>query len=182
MKLSDDLIERLRSSTRPTAARDVCLDEVISQIDPRESGQRTDLGHHNGNGFTTTERISPAAGSSLRQSRFNAQATADIEPITLEWNGPSEEKHWDGDLSGPTPDDHAVLLFQDTMRAFLKTQQEVAAAYLGTSVATGDLLDAGLNDFVIVDARRFRVQAGARALGRRGLPARRRRRGRDAAS
>ena len=53
--------------------------------------------------------------------------------------GPGGEEHWDDSLSDPPPDDHAVLLFQDTMQAFLQTQQAVMTAYLGGSTADAPL-------------------------------------------
>jgi acyl transferase domain-containing protein/phosphopantetheinyl transferase len=146
MKLSDELIKRLGARARETTASELPLGEVSSTEPPRGSARGAENGHSNGNGFTHTERIASAADGDWHQSRFNAQATLDNEPMTLEWNGPGEEVHWDGDSSEPAPDDHAVLLFQDTMRAFLKTQQAVMTAYLGASTA-GDLLDDGFNGF-----------------------------------
>ena len=142
MKLSAELIDRLGTSIRQTVTREVNSEEAVSRIVAHEPDDRAAYEHHNGNGFTHKERARSAADDRMHESRFSTQAMADPEPMTLEWDGPGQEEHWDGPFDDASGDDHAMVCFQDTMQAFLRTQQEVMAAYLGASTADS-LLDDG---------------------------------------
>ena len=80
---------------------------------------------------------------------WNAPQPASREGVELETGIPEmtlshelvdrlrSTEHCSQSFSDPAADDHVMLSFQDTMQAFLRTQQEVMTAYLGGSVAQG---------------------------------------------
>ena len=122
MKISDELVERLRSTAHKTGLQDSFATDAKH-------------GHRNGNGFTPGDHVATVAHSRSYEGLFSTQALVDPESIPAPWNGQGEQKHLGESFSEPSADDHVILSFQDTMQAFLRTQQEVMTAYLGESVA-----------------------------------------------
>ena len=125
MRLSDELVERLRSTAQKTVLQEAFATEA-------------EHGHHNGNGFARRDRVPTFAHSSSYEGLFSTQALADPEPASLPCNGRGEEQHCGQSFSEPPADDHAMLAFQDTMQAFLRTQQEIMTAYLCLSAGSNE--------------------------------------------
>jgi acyl transferase domain-containing protein/phosphopantetheinyl transferase len=123
IKLSDELVERLRSTDQRTVLHEAFATEE-------------EHGHRNGDGFARKDQMAAVAPGRFFEGFSSTQTLADPEPIRLPWNGQGEEEYHAQGLSEPTADDHAMLSFQDTMRTFLRTQQEVMTAYLGASTGS----------------------------------------------
>ncbi len=122
MKLSDELVERLRSTAQRTVPGEVFATEA-------------EHGHRNGNGFARKDKWATVAQSRSNQGFSNTPALAEPEEVPLRRDGQGQVEDHGQSFSEPSADDHALLSFQATMQAFLRTQQEVMTAYLGGSAA-----------------------------------------------
>ena len=131
MKLSDELIERLHATSRKTVTLNERLTEVVPRDGRHEPHHRREHEYRNGNGTGHNEPLPAAAHGPLNEDRFSRQATVDEHRTSLNWNELDETDKPDDSFGELPADDHAVLSFQDTMQAFLRTQQAVMTAYLG---------------------------------------------------
>ena len=123
MKISDELVERLRFTVQRTVLQKSLATEA-------------EHGHRNGNGFARKDQMAAVTQSRSHEGLFSTQALADPERIPAPWNGQGEEEHRGQSFNDASADDHVILSFQNTMQSFLRTQQEVMTAYLGESVTS----------------------------------------------
>jgi acyl transferase domain-containing protein len=142
MRLSDYLIHRLRTEPRTAAAPE----SPDFPADDHDAGpidrSRRDHEHSGRNRAAKTDQArSPAAA---RTPTFEHRPALEIdrnmesllEPSSLRWNGAAEHSEWDPELAAPEVTD-AMLSFQATMQAFLRTQRAIMAAYLGSPIGEG---------------------------------------------
>jgi acyl transferase domain-containing protein/phosphopantetheinyl transferase len=137
MHPSAALIERLRSTKQRTLFLEVPVTAPIACDALSEPDDRSAPVHRNGNGYV---HYDPSPDSAVtyapaHQPRLSMDMEAESTAISPSQNGHSADEHWNSNLSDPSTVDHTMLTFQDTMRAFLRTQQEVMAAYVGVSDA-----------------------------------------------
>jgi acyl transferase domain-containing protein/phosphopantetheinyl transferase (holo-ACP synthase) len=128
MRPSADLVRRFRSSAVRQSPTEPPDSEPIAGDRWRALSDRGAPVDWNGNGVVHNDLL-PAAATACLTSAATA-TSAQSEPASLYCNGRGEEPEAGPRSSAPSEVDDAMLAFQDTMQAFLRTQQEVITAYL----------------------------------------------------
>jgi len=140
MHLSERLITQLRSGPPASAPRqtpDFASTRHDHQHVPDDRSGQT---HSTRNGAARHAHERPPAAAGL--SSFDSRLTTDVErdsasvpePGSRRLTGPAERAEWDPELAATPEVDQAMLSFQETMQAFLHTQHEIMAAYLGAPI------------------------------------------------
>jgi acyl transferase domain-containing protein/phosphopantetheinyl transferase (holo-ACP synthase) len=136
MRLSEELASRLRSMPLSVpAGADHAFDSSQERphfsADPhaRATPERNGDAHHE-HSRTEAAAVLPDSGSRLvAESESAPVGLVDI----LYGHGRLEHAAWDPDATALSDAAPAMLSFQDTMRAFLETQEQIMAAYLEAS-------------------------------------------------
>jgi acyl transferase domain-containing protein len=138
MTLSDDVIRRLRSSLVSAVPREAA-DSVSCDQDPAADMRPVDdIEFVSRNDVATQGYSSLPTGAGLtsfdsRIAREDKPISAPpLDPIAGRW--PAGISRADYDVVAAPEDADAMLFFQETMQAFLQTQHEIMAAYLGASI------------------------------------------------
>jgi len=128
MQVSEELVSHLRSRSQPASVPRLDPPAVHVSSYPRiiEPYPSADQGAANG---VTHRQESPATGVSIVTRSEERFAMFEPEPGAAA-RGLDEENEERGAAWESTATDDAMVLFQETMRAFLQTQQEVLNAYL----------------------------------------------------
>ncbi len=143
MKVSDALVSRLRSRPQPATVprpHDSAVPAASFPLGVEHQPPACDV---TANGVTLGEE-SPAPGVSIlthSEQRFTMRERSEPEPIADAWGlGDDHEERTAAPEATGTED--AMVAFQETMRAFLQTQQEVLNAYLvPTADGAGDSVE-----------------------------------------
>ncbi len=136
MRLSEELARRLRSLP-PTAARGDDRDLEGSRNRQHSVADPALYSTPVQNGSPHPEHLQSGANAEFSSSRIRAVAAG--EPLLVglldrpHGNGRLEDADRGQELHALPDSGLAMLSFQETMRAFLETQEQVMAAYLGAS-------------------------------------------------
>ncbi len=138
MRLTEALIDRLRSRDTPGKTTAEGTSIPTTPPDPQASTRHLawsleheaprDAGEPKRNGFVHHEPARAYTAAAFPSSLLSRIST---EPLVLPWSSRIDEAA----PAAMSEVDGAMLAFQETMRAFLETQQEVLAAYLDASAA-----------------------------------------------
>jgi len=145
MKVSDELVARIRSRSQPAAAPRPHNSPAPATTLPLGGEPQPSTCGVPTNGVALREE-SPAPGVSIlthpeQRLTMLMGNEPEPEPIADAWD-PGDDRGLQSAAPEATATDDAMVAFQETMRAFLQTQQEVLNAYLApTAEATGDSVE-----------------------------------------
>jgi len=135
MRPSDGLVERFRSRAQETRSPRATRSQPSSgdRWHGPTDGEKRD--HWGGNGFAHPDHVPTITAAPSLDARLATAAGAKSVAVTPESTGRRETAESGLSTSAPSEVENAMLAFQDTMQAFLQTQEEVMAAYLGAAAA-----------------------------------------------
>ncbi len=131
MKVSDALVSQLRSRSQPATVPRPYDSAVPAASFPLGVEHRSLACDATANGLTPGAE-SPAPGVSIltqSEQRFTLRERSEPDPI-VDTGGLGDDHEERSAAPEATETEDAMVAFQETMRAFLKTQQEVLNAYL----------------------------------------------------